>query len=256
MGRLDGKVAIVTGAGQGLGLAVVKLFATEGAKVVGTGRTLSKIENAFNEFDDSIKTNVLAISHEVTKRDDWNNVVKTTIDKFGKIDILVNNAAIMIRKPFMEVNEEELLNAFNTNTVGSIIGIQTVVPEMEKAGGGSVINIASIGALVSGAADGGDTAYSASKGGVRSFTKNAAMALASKNIRVNSVHPGGIMTPMLEDVFNAHPDLWESNKKSSPLAPHISDPLDIANGVLYLASDDSRTVTGIELVIDCGYMAQ
>lgn len=256
MGCLEGKVAIVTGAGQGLGAAIVELFAKEGAKVVGTGRTLSKVEAAFEKMDESLQDNLLALYHDVADREAWKDVVKATVEKFGKVDILVNNAAIMINKTFMEVNEEELMQAYNTNTIGSIIGIQEVAGEMEKVGGGSVVNIASIGALASGPADGGDTAYSASKGGITSVTRNAAMALADKNIRVNSLHPGGIMTPMLEEVFNAMPELWESNKVSSPLPPHISDPVDIAGGALYLASDFSRTVTGTKLVIDCGYMAR
>jgi NAD(P)-dependent dehydrogenase (short-subunit alcohol dehydrogenase family) len=256
MGCLDGKVAIVTGAGQGLGAAIAELFAKEGAKVVGTGRTLSKVENAFAKVDESLQKNMIPLYHDVANRETWKDVIKTTLEKFGRIDILVNNAAVMINKPFLAVTEDDLKLAYDINTIGAIIGIQEVAVEMEKVGGGSVINVASIGALVSGPADGGDTAYSASKGGLTSVTRNAAIALADKKIRVNSLHPGGIMTPMLEEVFNAMPDLWESNKLASPLPPHISDPIDIAGGALYLASDLSKTVTGTKLVIDCGYMAR
>ena len=126
--------------------------------------------------------------------------------------------------------------------------------ETEKVGGGSIVNIDSIGGLTSGDVDGGDIAYSASKGGTRALSKCAAFQFASKHIRVNTVHPGAIMTDMLKAVYATTPALWDRVKVTCPLPLRISDPRDIANGVLYLASDESRTVTGTELVIDCGYM--
>lgn len=126
--------------------------------------------------------------------------------------------------------------------------------EIEKVGGGSIVNIDSIGGLTFSDADGGDIAYSASKGGTRALSKCAAFQFASKHISVNTAHPGAIMTDMLKAVYAATPALWDRVKVTCPLPLHISDPRDIANGVLYLASDESRTVTGTELVIDCGYM--
>ena len=256
MGRLTGKTAIVTGAGQGLGLAIAELFAKEGAKVVGTGRHVEKVEKAFSavlaEHPDYEMT---AMHHEVSDRESWEKVAADTAAKYGGIDVVVNNAAIMAMKGILDASEEEFLNVFKTNCLAVLLSIQAVEPYMEKAGKGSIVNIDSIGGLTSGDADGGDSTYSASKGGTRALTKNAAIQLASKNIRVNTVHPGGILTEMLKSVYAATPALWDRVKETSPLAPHVADPIDIANGVLFLASDESRCMTGSELVIDCGYMA-
>jgi NAD(P)-dependent dehydrogenase (short-subunit alcohol dehydrogenase family) len=255
MGRMDGKTAIVTGAGQGLGLAVAELLATEGANVVGTGHHLEKVEKAFDELKGkNPELRLHALQHDVTSQEDWKTVAKATKETFGGIDVLVNNAAIMAMKGILEVTPEEFLNVFKTNCLGVLLGIQAVAPYMQEAGGGSIVNIDSIGGLTSGDADGGDSSYSASKGGTRALTKNAAFQLAPSRIRVNTIHPGGILTPMLKSVYDATPALWDRVKETSPLPPHVSDPVDIANGVLYLASDESRTVTGAELVIDCGYM--
>ncbi len=125
---------------------------------------------------------------------------------------------------------------------------------MEKVGGGSIVNIDSIGGITSGSADGGDAAYSASKGGTRAMTKHCAYQLADKKIRVNTIPPGAIMTPPFRAYLESSPDKMDAVKKNAPLPPHIAEPEDIANGALFLASDESRCVTGAELVIDCGYM--
>lgn len=147
-----------------------------------------------------------------------------------------------------------MLDIFETNVLSIILGIQTVAPEFEKLGKGSVVNVNSLAGLVSGDADNGSAAYSASKGAARSLTKHAAYYLASKNIRVNTVHPGPIMTPMLEKSLNDYPEIAARVEQYNPLPPHVSGPEDVAYGVLYLASDESACVTGSELVIDCGHL--
>jgi len=256
MGRLEGKVALVTGAGQGLGLAIAELFAKEGAKVVGSGRHVEKVEKAFSALREAHpEYELLAVQHEITSEDDWKAAVAKANEVYGPVTVLVNNAAIMRMKGIRDVTTEDLVDVFKTNCVGTVLGIQAVLPCMEQCGGGSVINIDSIGGLTSGDADGGDASYSASKGATRAVTKNAAIQLAPLNIRVNTIHPGAIMTDMLKAVYADTPALWDRVKETSPLPPHISDPADIANGVLFLASDESRTITGAEIVIDCGYMS-
>lgn len=255
MGRLDGKVVIVTGASQGLGVEIVKLFAREGAKVVGTARREKTVEKMMDEMcsDQIDRNSLLALHHDVSVRSSWEEVVQKTVETFGKVDILVNNAAQVIATDILHCTEDEVLNVFKTNALSIVLGIQSVVPEFEKLGRGTVVNVNSLASIVSGDADGGSAAYSASKGAGRSLTKHAAYYLAPKNIRVNSVHPGPIMTPMLQESLADHPEMAERVKLFNPLAPYISSPEDIAYGVLYLASDESRCVTGTELVIDCGH---
>jgi len=256
MGRLTGKVAIITGAGQGLGLAIAELFAKEGAKVVGTGRHVEKVEKAFTAVKAAHPDyEMTAMQHDVASKEEWEKIAKDTADLYGSVDIVVNNAAIMAMKGILDASPEEFLNVYKTNCLAVLLSIQAVVPYMEKVGQGSIVNIDSIGGLTSGDADGGDSTYSASKGGTRALTKNAAIQLAAKKIRVNTIHPGGIMTEMLKTVYAATPALWDRVKETCPLPPHVSDPIDIANGALFLASDEARCVTGSELVMDCGYTA-
>ena len=254
MGRLTGKVVLLTGAGQGLGAATMRLFAREGAAVIGTARREGKVQAVIDELKQEADYPLLALHQDVSVRADWESVVRAAVERFGKIDILVNNAAQVTDTDIMHCTEDEVLSVFKTNVLSIILGIQTVTPEFEKLGKGVVVNVNSLAGIVSGDADGGSAPYSASKGAGRSLTKHAAYYLAPKNIRVNSVHPGPIMTPMLEKSLQDNPAIAARVKEYNPLAPHISGPEDIAQGILYLASDESRCVTGSELVIDCGHL--
>ena len=254
MGKLDGKVAIVTGAGQGLGAAIVALFVREGAAVVGTARRQNKVQEVMDALAAEGDYRMMALHQDVTLRSDWEHVVEETVKAYGKVDILVNNAAQVIEKDILSCTEDDVLSVFKTNALSVVLGIQTLAPEFEKLGQGSVVNVNSLASLVSGDADGGSAPYSASKGAARALTRHAAYYLAPKNIRVNSVHPGPIATPMLEKSLEEFPAIRARVEEYNPLAPHISGPEDVANAVLYFAGDDSRCVTGAELVVDCGHM--
>lgn len=255
MNRLEGKVAIVTGAGQGLGLAVAKLFAQEGAKVVGTGRHVEKVEKAFaSVLADNPDLEMVAMQHEITHRDEWEAVVASTVEQFGKVDILVNNASVTSGKHLLDIDEDAFTNVMNINVMGELLGIQSIASALEDNGGGSIVNVNSIGSLVSGDADGWDPAYAASKGAARSLTRHAAFQLAPKGIRVNSVMPGPIETPMLRESLEADPAIAARVEQNNPLPPHISTAEHIAQAVLFLASDESATMCGAEVVVDCGHV--
>ena len=250
MGKLDGKVAIITGAAQGLGEALVKRFVEEGAKVVGVDLQEDKLKETVAKYGDDN----LALKLDVTDSEGWSNVVEATVEKFGKLDVLVNNAAMMSNKGVLELTSDDFMKIMQVNSLETLLGIQKSIPKMRENGSGSIVNIASICGLKSGNADGGDAAYSASKGSVRALTKHVANNFAKDNIRCSAVYPGGIMTDMLKEVFDANPEMWEQVKLTSPLPNHIATPEDIANGAVYLASDDAKAVTGTELVIDNGTM--
>ena len=248
MGRLDGKVAIITGGGSGQGAVEAKLFAKEGAKVVVTGRRIEQLESVV----DAIKSaggDAIAIKHDVTSEADWQNVIQKTVETYGLLNVLVNNAGIVIMKNIEETNLDDWNKVMSTNVTGAFLGIKYAIPEMRKAGGGSIINISSIsGILGIGAA-----AYNASKGAVRILAKNIAADYAKENIRANSVHPGVISTPMTKELLD-DPDTRENFEAMTPL-PRLGKSEDIAYGVLYLASDESSFMTGAELVIDGGMVA-
>ncbi|MCE5208853.1 MAG: glucose 1-dehydrogenase [Chloroflexi bacterium] len=255
MFRLSGKVAIITGAAGGMGLASAKLFAKEGAKVVATDIQFDLLQKEVNAINKS-GGDVLALELDVTSPEGWKSVVEKTIKKYGKVDILVNNAGIHIAKGILEAAVDDWNKVIAINTTSVFLGMKEVIPHMQKNGGGSIINISSIAALVGGASDGGGAAYSASKGAVRSLTKHAAQNFAKDKIRVNSIHPGAIYTPMMEKSGLSREAAIDLLKSDYPLPPHVGEADDIAYGVLYLASDESRFVTGEELVIDGGFVTR
>ena len=246
--RLKGKVAIISGGARGMGAAEARMFAREGAKVV--------IGDLLEEEGDRIVAEIgeaggeaLFVRLDVTDEASWQSAVEAAVERFGKVDVLVNNAAILRTEGLLETTEEIWDEVMNVNTTGTFLGTKSVIPEMRKAGGGSIINISS-GAGITGSRR--NTAYHASKGAVRIFTKSAAIQYAGENIRVNSVHPGPIDTDML------------ASSRSAPGARRPEDvplgrygrPEEVAYGVLYLASDEASFITGSEVVIDGGRTAE
>lgn len=252
MKRLENKVAIITGAAGGMGLATAKLFAQEGAKVVGADVQLELLEKEFKTIDGE----VLALKLDVSAAEDWKKVVDKTIEKYGKLDILVNNAGIHIAKGILETEDKDWDKVMDINITGVFYGMKEAIPHMQKNGKGSIVNISSIAAIVGGNSDGGGAAYSASKGAVRSITKHAAQNFAKDNIRVNSIHPGSVFTPLMEKSGLTLEKASEVYKDLTSLPPHVGQPDDIGYGVLYLASDESKFVTGEELIIDGGFTSK
>ncbi|MBD2863944.1 SDR family NAD(P)-dependent oxidoreductase [Paenibacillus oceani] len=250
MGRLQGKVALITGAGGGMGKADALLFAKEGAKVAISDIQEDKIQQVVAE----IKQNggeAIGFRQDVSQEEEWVHIVGETVKQFGKIDILVNNAGISGATPLLDMTVEEWNRIMNINLTGTFLGQKHVIPHMIQNGGGSIINISSIAGLTGGSGAG---AYTASKGAVRLLTKATAIDYAKFNIRANSIHPGYIATPMTVDLM-ADEKMKQWFQAQTPL-PRLGAPEDIAAGALFLASDESSYITGIELPIDGGYSAQ
>lgn len=250
MSRLNDKVAIITGAASGIGLSTLQLFASEGAKVVATDISEDALERAV----ESVKTQggeIIARTLDVSSPDSWQHVVADVVAQWGTIDILVNNAGIAIAKGILEAELDDWNKVLAINATGTWLGMKNVIPIMQKAGHGSIVNVSSLAAIISGPADGGGAAYSASKGAVRSLTKHAAQWFAKDSIRVNSVHPGPIYTNLMSNYGITEEQAADPINVTLP--PHIGESSDIGYGILYLASDEAKFVTGEELIIDGGY---
>jgi cyclopentanol dehydrogenase len=247
MQRLKNKVVIVTGAAGGIGAAIAKLFAEEGAKVLATDIQEEKLEawvHAAKKVDGLL---IEHMKHNVTSETDWKHVSEKAIALFGKINILVNNAGVYPGFVDCEHTTIDLWGkVISINLTGPYIGCKTCIPHIITAGGGSIINIASIAGIVGG----NGTAYSTSKGGLIALSKDLAITLAKDKIRVNTICPGAILTPMTEEAMKA-PEMKEVIKNMAALG-RIGDPIEIAMGALYLASDEATYTTGTELVIDGG----
>lgn len=247
MNRLDGKVALISGAARGQGAVEAALFAREGAKVV-FGDVLDTEGQAVEEAIRQAGGEATYIHLDVTREADWQEAVGTAVATYGQLDILVNNAGILRREGIEETSRELWDTVLAVNATGVFLGTKYVIPAMRQAGGGSIVNISSVSGMVAL----GAPAYNASKGAVRVFTKVTAIQHAKDNIRCNSVHPGPIDTPMTQTTDTAR---RQQIIASVPLGRY-GTPEDIAYGVLYLASDEAAFVTGSELVIDGGYTAQ
>jgi len=255
MGRVEGKVAIVTGGALGIGRAACLLLAKEGARVAVT----DVLDKEGQELADEIKSfgKVAKFWHlDVSNEEGVRNVFADVHKAFGKIDVLVNNAGIAgVSKPTHEITEAEWDEVMAVNVKGTFFCTKHAIPRMKEAGGGSIINLSSIYGIIS-AQD--VPPYHASKGAVRLMTKTDALFYAKDRIRVNSVHPGFIGTPMVGNYLKSQGDVEAGRKMLDSLHPigHVGEPDDIAYSILYLASDESKFVTGSELVIDGGYTAR
>ncbi|MVP00671.1 SDR family NAD(P)-dependent oxidoreductase [Paenibacillus lutrae] len=244
MGRLDNKVAIITGGASGIGEKMVDLFAQEGAIVIAADINEAALEKA------SQKQNVHGMKLNVASDEDWAALAQEVNERFGKIDILVNNAGISSEKPFKEINAEDWQKMLTINGFGPFAGIKHVAPYMAANKQGSIINISSYTALIGQ----GFNHYSASKGAVRALSKAAATNFGRQGVRVNALFPGIIETPMTQTLSTSK-ELLGQLIQATPLQ-RLGQPNDIAQAALFLASDDSSYITGSELVIDGGFSAQ
>lgn len=242
MGRLDGKVAIITGGAGGMGKMHGKFFVKEGAKVV-----IADLESSDGKkVADDLGENALFVSFDVTDESSWESLVKETEEKFGPVSILVNNAGIVSQGSIADTSLEKYRQTIHINQDGVFLGMKHVLPSMKKVDNGSIINISSIAGMVGGE---NNLAYTASKFAVRGMTKAAAAEFAQFGIRVNSVHPGVIRTPMTEQ--EGVKELVQEMEKDIPMK-RIAEPEEITNLVLFLASDESSYSTGSEFVADGG----
>jgi 3(or 17)beta-hydroxysteroid dehydrogenase len=255
MNRVKDKVAIITGAATGIGQAAAQLLAREGAKVIVTTDANIKGGEATAAGIRKDGGEALFIKQDITVEADWQRVMTETLDAFGRLDVLVNNAGIMIAKEIEDTSLEEWRRVMKINLDGVFLGTRYAIEPMRKRGGGSIINLSSVLGLVGNFDH--TSAYSASKGGIRLFTKAAAVEFSKSglnyNIRVNSIHPGVIETPMAAPVFE-NEEFRHAMERDHPIG-RLGTTTDIAYGILYLASDESSFMTGAELVIDGGWTA-
>jgi 3alpha(or 20beta)-hydroxysteroid dehydrogenase len=246
MSNLNGKVALITGAARGQGAAEARLFAQRGAKVM----LCDILDSEGQAVAAEIGANAAYLRLDVTSEASWQAAVKATVAKFGKLNVLVNNAGIVKVTALADCPLEEYMQVIQVNQVGVFLGMKTVAPAMKQAGSGSIVNISSIDGLIGMT---GGTAYCASKFAVRGMTKVAALELGKDGIRVNSIHPGGILTPM---ITGAGLDAQTAGEIFGrvPLQ-RIGQPEEIATLAAYLASDDASYSTGSEFIADGGLTA-
>jgi NAD(P)-dependent dehydrogenase (short-subunit alcohol dehydrogenase family) len=245
--RLTGKVAIITGGGSGIGKAIAQAFVREGAKVVIAGRDTKKLDRAAAE----IGPDCLAVSADVSNADSVEKLVSATVERFKQINVLVNNAAVLLPGTAESISEEDFDQTFNINVRGLWLLSRAVLPHMRATGGGSIINIGSVLSLL-GARN--RVAYSASKGAVMAMTKAMALDHAAENIRVNCIAPGIVATEMVEK-FNTDEAARRQREAMHPMG-RFGQPEEVASAAVFLASDESGWTTGSVITVDGGYSAQ
>lgn len=246
MGRVSGKVAIVTGAASGMGRADALLLAKEGAKVIVTDLNEEGGQAVAEEIGND---NAIFIRHDVSSEENWKEVVDAAVTNFGGLDILVNNAGVMMSGSVVDCSLEDWRFVHSVNSEGVFLGCKYAIPAMEKRGGGSIVNMSSVAAIhgMSFIA-----AYSSSKGAVKALTKSVALHCKEQGngIRCNSIHPDGVKTPMVVKVATGEDSASQEQIDSLAEIMPMAEPDDIAHLVLYLASDESRFVNGAEMLID------
>lgn len=242
-GRLEGKVAVITGAARGQGAAEARLFVHEGAKVV----IADVLDEEGKALADELGDAAVYQHADVSSEDDWATLIAAA-GELGPLNVLVNNAAILRFTSIEDTTLDEFMLVLKVNAVGTFLGMRSAIAPMRAAGGGSIINISSIDGIGS---KNSLVSYSSSKGAVRSMTKTGAIELGQFGIRVNSVHPGGVFTPMIGDVTK---DIFDLGHQQLPIA-RGAHPEEISTMVLFLASDEASYCTGGEFVVDGGWLA-
>jgi cyclopentanol dehydrogenase len=250
-GRLAGKVALISGGAKGQGAAETRLFVREGASVV-FGDILDDEGKKVEAEIRGAGGQATYVHLDVTRETDWRAAVATAVERYGKLDVLVNNAGILLRARIEDTSEADWDRIMAINVKGVFLGTKCAIPAMRRAGGGAIVNISSTAGLVG--SPQGTAAYTATKGAVRLFTKSTAIQHARDNIRANSVHPGPIATDMIADSM-ANEEHWKERLRRLPMG-RAGTVDEVAYGVLYLASDEASYVTGSELVIDGGTTAE
>jgi 3alpha(or 20beta)-hydroxysteroid dehydrogenase len=247
MGRLDGKVALITGGARGMGKSHARHFVAEGARVV-----IGDVLDSRGEAVAADLPDCRFVHHDVTSEADWTAAIAGVLSEFGRLDVLVNNAGILRHGLIGEMDPAEFRQVIDVNLVGCWLGVHFAAPVMVEAGGGSIVNVSSIEGFAGAA---GLSAYSASKFGIRGITRSAAQELGPLGIRVNSVHPGGVMTSMALTAASSMTDVDPAGfLKSLPIA-RFAEPVEISRLVAFLASDESSYTTGAEFIADGGLLS-
>ena len=251
MGRLEGKVVIVTGGNSGVGAATALLFAQEGAKVVISARRQAQLEEVAAKIREA-GGEVLPVVTDISKPEDAKNLVAKTVEAYGRVDVLVNNAGVLEEglKPIDKVTDEDMDRILGINTKGTMYCMREALAEMKKAGCGSIVNVASVAGVVGC----GGAAYVSSKAAIVGVTRHTALRFVGAGIRCNAVCPGSIATPMVANMRpdNQDPDMFGQMAKHSDMRAGVCTPGDVANIILFFASDESRAITGQAIVSDFG----
>ena len=248
--RLEGKVAFISGGARGMGAAEARLFAREGARVA-IGDVLDDLGRQVEAEINETGGEAIYVHLDVTEEEEWQRAVSTTVERFGGLHVLVNNAGVVSWGTLEDTTVAEWDRVMDVNAKGVFLGTRAAVAEMRKGGGGSIINISSISGNIG--QDNIQPVYNASKGAVRIFTKSTAVQYAKEGIRVNSVHPGSVDTPMTQ---GRRSDPEQTERLSRIPLGRVAEPEEIAYGALFLASDESSFMTGSELIMDGGFTAQ